>query len=278
MTANKILLARRQRRYATYTAAVMHGLISILPRVMSPTGALIMRLAPTGAILALVMAPRSVCADESWSASLAATTDYIYRGVSQTYGGGALQLGANYQHPSGWFVGAWGSNVDPYPGNASSKELDLYTGMNYPLNDDFTIRGTYTHYAYLHDPRPTQYDHDEVAVSLSYQDLVAASVSYQPNSSAYSDLGFARKRANIAYEVTGRWPLRPGLTVSAGGGYYDLHDLFHIGYWAGDAGIAYGYHRLTLDLRRFFCDAAASRLYEDASANGEWTLSAVLRF
>ena len=72
------------------------------------------------ALAALVLLSSACEADESWSASLGATSDYVYRGISQTYGGGAVQLGANYQNPLGWFVGAWGSNVDPYPGGASA--------------------------------------------------------------------------------------------------------------------------------------------------------------
>jgi uncharacterized protein (TIGR02001 family) len=231
-----------------------------------------------GVALAWAAGARSVCADESWSASLAATTNYIYRGISQSSGGGALQLGANYQHPDGWFAGVWGSNVDPYPGGASLAELDLYTGMNRELSDDVAVRGTYTHYAYLRDPRPAHYDHDEIALTVTYVDLLGATISYQPNSSAYTELGFAHERAILAYEATGRWPLRAGWWVSASGGYYDLHDLFHVGYWAGDLGIAYGYRHLTLDLRRFVCDATAARLYENASANGVWAFSAMVRF
>jgi hypothetical protein len=35
---------------------------------------------------------------------------------------------------------------------------------------------------------------------------------------------------------------------------------------------------LTIGVSRFFCDATAARLYEDASADGTWALSAVWRF
>lgn len=209
---------------------------------------------------------------------MGATTNYIYRGISQSYGDGAIQLGANYQHSDKWFIGFWESNVNPYPGGASSKELDLYTGINQQLSDDFSLRGTFTHYAYLRDPRPSHYEHDELAVTVTYVDLLAATVSVQPNTSAYTGLGFAHDRTSLAYEATGRWPLRAGLWVSASGGYYDLHDLFHLGYWAGDLGVAYEYRRITLDLRRFFCDSTAARLYEGASADGVWTFSAVVRF
>lgn len=256
----------------------MHRLDAPRPRRIA--SALIARTLPALAwvILAWAAGIRGVRADAAWSGSLGATTDYVYRGISQSYSGAALQLGANYQHPDGWFVGAWGSNVDPYPGGAASTELDLYTGIDHPLGDAFAVRGTYTHYAYLRDPRPLHYAHDELAVSVDYVDLLTATISYQPNSSAYTALGFAHDRTTLAYETAGRWPLPGGLWVLAGAGYYDLHDLFHVGYWAGDAGIDYGYRRLTLDLRRFFCDSTAARLYEDASANGRWVFSAVLRF
>ncbi len=266
-----------------YTAAAMDGryfiLLGWIQRVTRRI-AMPFRLgfSMVSALAALVLLSSACEADESWSASVGATSDYVYRGISQTYGGGAVQLGANYQNPLGWFVGAWGSNVDPYPGGASSKELDLYAGINRALDADFTLRGIYTHYAYLQDPRPARYDHNEFAATIAYLDLIAATVSYQPDSTSYSLLGFARKRAAIAYELTGRWPLRGGFAMTAGAGYYDLHDLFRVGYWAGDVGLSYVYRRLSLDLSRFFCDATAARLYEDASANGTWVVSAVMHF
>ena len=228
--------------------------------------------------LSLLILPYPCKAEGSWSASLGATSNYVYRGISQTYGGAAVQLGASYQSALGWFAGAWGSNVDPYPGGESFQELDLYTGIIRPLGKDFTVQGTYTHYAYLHDPRPANYDHDEVSVAVAYLDLIAVSVSYQPDSTSYSDLGFAQRRSALAYELNARWPLPKGFAATAGAGYYDLHDLFGVGYWAGDLGLSYVYRRLTVGINRFFCDGTAARLYEDASADGTWAVSAVLRF
>jgi uncharacterized protein (TIGR02001 family) len=253
------------------------------PNVTAPVVALVAAQFVRGsakviAFATLVFLPLACDADGSWSASLGATSDYVYRGISQTYGGGAVQLGVNYQNALGWFAGAWGSNVDPYPGGATFQELDLYGGVIRPIGTDFTVQGTYTHYAYFQDPRPANYEHDEIAVSLAYLDLIAATVSYQPDTTAYSNLGFAQRRSTLAYELTGRWPLRAGFAVTAGAGYYDLHDLFGVGYWAGDLGLAYIYRRLTIGVSRFFCDATAARLYEDASADGTWALSAVWRF
>jgi hypothetical protein len=69
-----------------------------------------------------------------------------------------------------------------------------------------------------------------------------------------------------------------GFALEAGGGYYNLHSLFGVGYWAGNAGVHYVYRRISLDLSRFVADSTATRLYDGASANGTWVLSALVRF
>jgi uncharacterized protein (TIGR02001 family) len=217
-------------------------------------------------------------ADVPWSASVGATSNYVYRGVSESHNGGALQLGVNYQSSSGWFAGAWGTNVELYPGASSFKELDLYGGYSLPVGDEFSLRGTYTRYAYLQNPLPLNYDHDEIAATLSYLDVLAATVSYEPDTSAYSELGLARKRMTLAYELSGRLPLGRGVALTAGAGYYDLHDLYRLGYWAGDVGLSYAWRRVTVDVSRFFSDGTVARLYQGASANGAWVVTAVVHF
>jgi uncharacterized protein (TIGR02001 family) len=230
-------------------------------------------------MLGLAVVPRLAAAAEGpWSASVGATTDYVFRGVSQTYDSGALQLGANYQSPQGWFAGAWTSNVDPYPFGATAIELDLYGGIRRPLSDQFNAALTYTHYQYVDDSRPTRYNYDEIALSASYLDEVVATVSYQPDSTLYSDLGFASRRPSLAYELALRYPLPAGFALTAGAGYYDLHRLFGVHYVAADAGLQYVYRQVTFELTRFYADPMATRLFEGASANGDWVLSAVYRF
>jgi uncharacterized protein (TIGR02001 family) len=232
-------------------------------------------------ILAMVLASAPLLAypaDGPWGASVSATTDYIFRGVSQTYGRGALQLGGNYFNPQGWFAGAWGSNVDPYPGAKSALELDLYTGFSQPLGGDCNASFVYTRYMYLDDPRAVHYGYDELRMSASYLDRLVATISYQPDITLFSNLGYAKRRSSLTYELTGRWPLPLGLAIEVGTGYYDLQRVFGVHYWTGDAGLQYSYRRVSLDLTHFFADPTVARLYGDASANGTWVLSAVARF
>ena len=230
-------------------------------------------------MVALCLAGASTArGDGQWSGTFGATTDYILRGVSQTYGGGAVQLGGSYQSSSGWFAGAWGSNVDPYPSGVASKELDFYAGFSRSFGTDFTGRITYTRYTYLDDPRPTRYDYSEIALTAGYIDRLTVTVSYAPDTTAYSRLGFARDKPMLSMEANGRWPLLQRLALSGGVGYYDVHRQFGIRYWAGSVGLAIVDRRLEVNLARYFSDHSVARLYEDATADGVLALSGVIRF
>ena len=72
-----------------------------------------------------VMAASTVAMAE-FSANVAMTTDYIFRGVSQNDNDPAIQGGFDYSHKSGLYAGVWASNVSGYAG--SSMEMDLYLG------------------------------------------------------------------------------------------------------------------------------------------------------
>ena len=64
------------------------------------------------------------------SFNVGVTSDYLFRGVSQTHGKPALQGGVDYAHPSGFYVGAWASSitwVKDWVGSGSV-ELDVYGG------------------------------------------------------------------------------------------------------------------------------------------------------
>src|SRR5690606_36930245 len=62
--------------------------------------------------------------DLSMNVTLA--SEYLWRGISQTQGKGAIQGGLDLAHDSGFYIGTWASNVD-FDSNASS-EWDFYVG------------------------------------------------------------------------------------------------------------------------------------------------------
>jgi len=115
-------------------------------------------------ILAALAVPGLAMAEEAspFSGNVSLVTDYLYRGISQTGGGAAIQGGFDYAHPSGFYIGAWGSNISwledaggtsgttgtaPDVANASL-ELDTYLGFKNSFAGDFSYDVGYLRYNY----------------------------------------------------------------------------------------------------------------------------------
>lgn len=79
------------------------------------------------ATLAQTKAPEP---DYSLAYNVGATTDYRYRGISQTRLKPTLQGGVDFSHKSGLYLGAWGSGIKWIKdgGGDANIELDLYGG------------------------------------------------------------------------------------------------------------------------------------------------------
>jgi uncharacterized protein (TIGR02001 family) len=91
---------------------------------------LIQAAALAGAFLASAAHAQNEAPATTTTFNVAATTDYRYRGISQTRLQPALQGGADFVHASGWYVGAWASTIKwtEDAGGDGKVELDLYGG------------------------------------------------------------------------------------------------------------------------------------------------------
>ena len=136
-------------------------------------------------VLATIGAAPAWAADEAApehavSYNLAATTEYRYRGLSQTRFDPAIQGGADYVHnPTGFYVGTWLSSIKwtRYLGGDGSVEWDLYGGKRgeiapgvsydvgglyyfYPSNDLSPNANTFELYGQLgYGPAYIKYSH-----------------------------------------------------------------------------------------------------------------------
>jgi uncharacterized protein (TIGR02001 family) len=74
------------------------------------------------------------------SGNLMLTTDYRFRGISQSYQLPAVQGGIDWAHASGLYLGNWNSSIsgNQYP-NGASLEMDLYGGYKFALGKDATL-------------------------------------------------------------------------------------------------------------------------------------------
>ena len=72
----------------------------------------------------------------TFSANVTLTTDYRFRGISQTENDLALQGGFDASHESGFYVGTWASNLAGWGTfGGSNLELDLYGGFSNTVGD-----------------------------------------------------------------------------------------------------------------------------------------------
>ena len=64
-----------------------------------------------------------------WSANASMTSNYIWRGLTQTENEAAVQGGIDYASDSGFYIGTWASNVNYGAGDVYSYEHDVYAGF-----------------------------------------------------------------------------------------------------------------------------------------------------
>ena len=208
-------------------------------------------------------------ADDAITGTVVVSSDYVFRGVSQTYGGAALQGSVNYRHSNGWFAGVWASNVDPYPFTSNFAEANVYAGFGWSLSPRWTAHASYTRYLYPLDHRKKPYDYGELAFGLAFEDRLTATVSYQPDSVRYSTQGYVHDRPSMAYELAGRLPLARGVAAVAGVGSYDLTQLY---------GVSYSIGHYRIDVVRYFADPTVYRLFDEATADRRWVAAVIGRF
>ena len=164
----------------------------------------------------LVFLPQEVWADEI-SGNIGITSDYVFRGISQSDEGPALQGGIDYSHESGFYTGLWGSSVDFDDGDEANLEIDAFVGINGETRGIAWDAGA-IYYAYPGADSSLDYDFFELAVSAGYDfDIAAASVAVN-----YSPEFFERTGNAEYYAAYLDVPLPYDLSLNAHMGYQDI--------------------------------------------------------
>jgi uncharacterized protein (TIGR02001 family) len=138
-----------------------------------------------------MMLPMAAIAQEAakispFTGTLAITSDYMFRGVTQSDENPALQGNVDWNHDyaNGLSskLGVWASNVDFNDGDEASSEFDLYASLNKNLGKA-DVGASVTYYAYPGADSNLDYNYFEVAALAAYDFDVAsvnASVAYSP--------------------------------------------------------------------------------------------------
>ncbi len=101
------------------------------------------------------------------SANVALTSDYVFRGFSQSSEDPAVQGGFDYSNKSGFYAGVWASNVSSSMYNGSGLEADLYVGFSNELASGLGYDVGLIRYSYPGSSPST--DYEEVYAGLNYK-------------------------------------------------------------------------------------------------------------
>ncbi len=185
----------------------------------------------------------------AFTANIALTSDYTFRGISQSDEGPAVQGGFDYTYgatdslPVGLYAGIWASNVDFNDGDEASIETDLYAGVQgsiAPIASDWKLGAIY--YAYPGADSDLNYDYWEVAASLSHNFgpfTATGSFNYSPE--FFGDTGDAEYTA-LGVAV----PLPYDFSLNGHVGYQAIDD--GVDYWDWSAGVGYTWNGFNLSL------------------------------
>jgi uncharacterized protein (TIGR02001 family) len=184
-----------------------------------------------------------------WSATLAVTSDYRFRGQSQTDRGVAVQGSIDFASENGFFAGIWASNIDFNDPGDTSIEVDLYAGITTAVSESTEATFKVVYYAYPdQDNLNNDYDYVELLASISH-DFGGASVTGEI---AYSPDYFAQTGSAIALTGTLEVPLAEWLSASGHLGYQWIDDEIGYGtpdYMYYDIGLSATWNILTFDVR-----------------------------
>ncbi len=230
-------------------------------------------------IAVALLAPRNAAAI-TFNGDISYTSDYIYRGISQTGGRPAGQIDLHVGTSDGTFVGVFGSTLDrlwhrEYDTLGWDYELEEYIGHRFDFSPTWSTTLTGVNYQYKHGNAPLNNDYQELSVSVSYLDSWTVTAAFIPNAVRYSaGYRLGRYPAYSADSVT-QLPLIGRLFLTAGVGYYisDSAD-----YYYGNAGLAFEFKSLRVDAGYYIAQDRAQDLFPYGRAGSRFAGSVSWHF
>ena len=141
--------------------------------------------------------------------NVAVTTDYRFRGISQSRLDPAISGGVDYAHKSGFYVGAWASSIKwiKDAGGSADAEIDLYAGYKCSAGDVGYDLGVLTY----------QYPGHKLGISPNTTELYGA-LTFGPVTAKYSHattntFGWAKSKNSGYLDVSATFDLGGGWSV-----------------------------------------------------------------
>jgi uncharacterized protein (TIGR02001 family) len=240
------------------------GELGLFGRVLAASG--VMMLAISSAALADGYSTKDAPPEEGrkfgYSVTIGGTSDYVFRGITQTQEDPAAQAALDLSYGL-FYAGIWGSNVDFDP--AGSAEIDLYAGIKPTWGPvTFDLGAIYYWYPGA-DDSATELDYVELKAGYSIaspwiKGLVSGTTLYwTPENTGETGEVFTMESV-AAYTLPQVGKFTPTISGAYGTVYGDLDEGFNVdgagedeySYW--NVGLALAIEKFTFDFRYWDTD------------------------
>lgn len=202
-------------------------------------------------------------ADSGFNWNAAVTSEYMFRGISQTDDKPAIQAGAGYSFSNGFYVGAWASNVDF--GDETDAEIDTFIGWNGDIAQNVNLDVQLNRYNYVGEPDGLDYAYNELIGKFTFAENYSATLGYTNDYLATGE-------NSIYTAVGGNWTVGYDINLSAGVGYTSNSGPFE-SYLDYSVGVARDFGPVNVALGYIGSDKKAADLFGKDNAEDKLVLT-----
>jgi len=173
-------------------------------------------------------------------------SQYRYRGLAQTKGQPALQGGVDYANASGYYLGAWASQIkwiEDSSGNPSgstyggSTELDTYGGYKFnSAGADYDIG--FLRYNYLGNSLGNSTAYTNASTNEAYFGITAGNFSFKYSNSLGNLFGYLNSKNSSYIEFALNYDLGSGTTLTPHIGRQTIQGSGNVSYTDGSLTVA----------------------------------------
>jgi uncharacterized protein (TIGR02001 family) len=224
------------------------------------------------------LTPGVLPAAEIWGKSLAATSDYLVRGISRSNQHAALQADIHVATDSGFIGGVFASSVQFDSGDARNAEVNAFAGFSPRQSGPWRTRLLASYYGYLWNDSGSEYNYAELTFEATYDDWLGFDVVYSPDAPRYLPSKGLTGVNSTSAEVNFRTSWHRHFAGAAGAGFTDLSGPGGRGYAYWSVGAVADFSPCSISLFFVDTDANAKKLFYSAAAHDQWTATIIWRF
>ena len=198
--------------------------------------------------------------------NLGLTSDYRFRGVSQTQNAPAVQGGIDYNHVSGLYIGNWNSSVSSqlYT-NGAGVESDVYAGFRKQVFGNFVVDVGSYNYFYPRAGTNGSFDTNEIFAGIGYKELITVKYSH-----ALSDyFGTANSKNSFYVQADAAIPLARNLQLVAHIGHTNVANSSSLDYTDYNVGLGYDLKGWNLAAKYYINDNKTSTFMTANTVGGQ---------